>query len=114
VPTPTPEVTKEPDAFVTEEGYPRVSAWAISMIFLLLGSAMFYVLALRFVKPTPALRWSLGMLLGGLFVYNLLAFGVFNLPAWLTGAGVNGVIYATLFGGVLGWVGGWLWSRMGK
>jgi beta-N-acetylhexosaminidase len=113
-PTPMPSVTEEPDAYVTEEGYPRVSAWAISMIFLLLGSAMFYVLASRFVKPTPALRWTLGMLLGGLFVYNLLAFGVFNLPDWLADAGVNGVIYATLFGGMLGLLGGWFWSRMEK
>jgi beta-N-acetylhexosaminidase len=113
-PTPVPPATEEADAFVSEEGYPRVSAWALSMIFLLLGSVMVNALASRFIKRTSALRWTLGMLLGGLVAFNLLAFGVFNLPAWLAGAGVNGVIYATLFGGLLGWVGGWLWSRLEK
>jgi len=113
-PTPTPTAVEVPDAFVTEEGYPRVSAWSLSMLFILLGAGALFVIASRFVKRTSALRWALGTLLGGLLAYNLLAFGFFNLPDWLLAAKVNGVIYATIFGQGLGLVGGWLWSRMEK
>jgi beta-N-acetylhexosaminidase len=113
-PTPIPTVAAEPDAFVTDEGYPRVSAWSLSMLFVLLSAGALYVIASRFVKRTSALRWALGMLLGGLFAYNLLAFGFFDLSGWLANAGMNGVLYATGFGQALGFAGGWLWSRMGK
>jgi beta-N-acetylhexosaminidase len=114
VPTPTPEVEEIPDTFVTQEGYPRVSAWSLAMLFVLLGSGALYVIASRFVKRTSATRWALGMLLGGLFAYNLMAFGFFNLPEWLLEAGISGVIYTTITGQLLGFAGGWVWSRIGK
>lgn len=84
------------------------------MLFVLLGSGAFFVIASRFAKRTSALRWALGMLLGGLFAYNLLALGFFNLSEWLAEAGVSGVISVTLAGQVLGLAGGWIWSRAGK
>lgn len=114
VPTPTPEVEEIPDTFVTQEGYPRVSAWSLAMLFVLLGSGALYVITSRFVKRTSATRWALGMLLGGLFAYNLMAFGFFNLPGWLLEAGISGVIYTTITGQLLGFAGGWVWSRIGK
>lgn len=113
-PTPTPEAVEETDAFVTQEGYPRVSAWSLAMLFVLLGSGALYVIASRFTKRVIATRWSLGMLLGGLFVYNLMAFGFFDLPSWLLEAGISGVIYATLAGQLLGFAAGWAWSRIEK
>ncbi|KAA0273320.1 MAG: hypothetical protein EDM79_10085 [Chloroflexi bacterium] len=113
-PTPLPTAPEEPDDFITQEGYPRISAWSLSMLFVLLGSGAFFVIASRFAKRTSALRWALGMLLGGLFAYNLMALGFFNLPEWLAEAGVSGVISVTLAGQVLGLAGGWIWSRAGK
>lgn len=113
-PTPTPPIEEEPDDFVSEAGYPRVSAWSLSMLFVVLGSGALYGIASRFAQRTSALRWSLGMLLGGLLAYNLLAFGFFNLPHWLTETGISGVIYATVAGQLLGLAGGWVWSRAKK
>lgn len=113
-PTPTPPAAQELDAFVTQEGYPRVSAWSLAMLFVVLGSGALFGIASRFVKRTYALRWALGMLLGGLLAYNLLAFGFFNLPNWLMEAGISGVIYTTIFGQLLGLAGGWFWSRLEK
>ena len=113
-PTPTPPAEVEPDAFVSEEGYPRVSAWSLSMLFVVLGSGALFGIASRFVKRTSALRWALGMLLGGLFAYNLLAFGVFNLSNWLIEAGISGVMYTTIAGQLFGLLCGWAWSRVKK
>ena len=113
-PTPEPVVEEEADAFVTEQGFPRVSAWALSMLIVILGSGVLYVLSSRFVKRVSAARWSLGMLLGGLFAYVLLSLGVFGLPDWLLSVGISGVIYATIGGSIIGLLAGWAWSRAGK
>lgn len=113
-PTPTPPVEEQPDDFVSEEGYPRVSAWSLAMLLVVLGSGALYGIASRFAQRKSALRWSLGMLLGGLLAYNLLAFGFFNLPQWLTETGISGVIYVTIAGQLLGLAGGWVWSRAKK
>ena len=113
-PTPLPPVAQEPDSFVTEEGYPRVSAWSLSMLFILLGAGALFVIASRFFDGTGALRLALGMLLGGLAGYNLLAFGFFNLPGWLADQGMAGVMTATMIGQALGLAGGWLWRRTAK
>jgi beta-N-acetylhexosaminidase len=113
-PTPTPTVEEKEDAFVNQEGYPRVSAWSLAMLFVVLGSGALFGIASRFVKRTSAIRWALGMLLGGLFAYNLLAFGFFNLPNWLTEIGISGVIYVTVIGQLIGVAGGWFWSRLEK
>ena len=84
------------------------------MLLIILGAGVMYGISSRFVKRTSALRWSLGILLGGLLAYNLLAFGVFNLTSWLTQSGITGIIYWTLSGQLLGFVGGWFWSHTGK
>ncbi|NWF65099.1 MAG: hypothetical protein HXY38_12420 [Chloroflexi bacterium] len=114
LPTVTPQTPEEPDAFITEDGYPRISAWSLSMLFVLLGSGALFVIASRFVQRTTSIRWALGMVLGGLLAYNLLAFGVFNLPAWLAEAGVDAVLYATAAGQLFGWAAGWFWSHYGQ
>lgn len=113
-PTPPPPELEEPNAFVTPEGYPRISAWSLSMLLVLLGAGTLFVVTSRFVKRSAALRLALGGLLGGLLAYNLLAFGLFNLTDWLVEAGMIGVTSLTLAGFLLGLAGGWLWSRFGK
>lgn len=113
-PTPLPPEPEEPDSFVTREGYPRVSAWSLSMLIVLLGAGAFFAIASQFLKRTASLRLALGMLLGGLLAYNLMAFGLFSLPDWLAGQGVSGVFSATLAGQLIGLGGGWVWWRSGK
>ena len=113
-PTPLPPVVKEPDSFVTPEGYPRVSAWSLSMLLILLGSGALLVISSRFFNRTAALRLALGMLLGGLLAYNLMAFGLFSLPDWLAGQGMPGVFSATIAGQLFGLAGGWVWWRWRK
>ena len=105
---------KEPDSFVTPEGYPRVSAWSLSMLLILLGSGALLVISSRFFNRTAALRLALGMLLGGLLAYNLMAFGLFSLPDWLAGQGMPGVFSATIAGQLFGLAGGWVWWRWRK
>ncbi|MCL4272110.1 MAG: hypothetical protein KJZ72_21310, partial [Anaerolineales bacterium] len=113
-PTPVPTPIIEEDAYITLQGYPRVSAWFIAMLIILLGSGIMYAIASQFVRRPSALRWSLGILLGGLAAYNLLAFGVFGVPVWLAETGLSGAILFTLAGQAFGFMGGWLWSRTEK
>lgn len=111
-PTPVPTPVIEEDDYITQQGYPRFSAWFVAMLIILFGAGVTYGLSSQIVRRPSALRWSLGILLGGLAAYNLLAFGVFGVPAWLTNAGLSGVILFTLVGQALGFMGGWLWSRV--
>jgi len=111
-PTPVPTAPAEQDTFINENGYPRVSAWSLAMLFIVLGSGTLYGASSRLVSRKSALRWALGMLIGGLLAYNMLAFGVFSFPVWLTERGVSGVIYLTIAGQVAGFAGGWLWSHL--
>lgn len=113
-PTPIPTPVVVEDTYITLQGYPRFSAWFLSMLVILFGSGVTYGIASQFVRRPSALRWSLGILLGGLVAYNLLAFGVFGVSTWLTGSGLSGVILFTLAGQAFGFMGGWLWSRTEK
>jgi beta-N-acetylhexosaminidase len=113
-PTPLPPVAEEPDSFVTPEGYPRVSAWSLSMLLALLGAGALFAIASQFVVRRTALRLALGTLLGGLLAYNLLAFGFFDLDGWLAEIGMPGVLVATIIGQAIGLGGGWVWSRSVK
>ncbi len=113
-PTPLPPVEEESDSFVTPEGYPRVSAWSLSMLLALLGSGALFAIASLFLSRRTTLRLALGMLIGGLLAYNLLAFGLFNLTGWLAETGMPGVLTVILIGQGVGWAGGWVWSRADK
>jgi beta-N-acetylhexosaminidase len=110
-PTPEPPIVEEEDVFISEDGYPRVSAWFITMLIILFSAGFIYVVLLRVGGRHSALRWSLGILLGGLLAYNILSFGLFGTTNWLTNSGLSGVITFTIAGELLGLLGGWLWSR---
>ena len=58
-----------------------------------------------------AIRWALGILLGGLLAYNFLALGLFGITTWTATSGVSGVVIFVFLGELLGFVGGWVWSR---
>jgi beta-N-acetylhexosaminidase len=110
--TPEPVVEEElEDSYISAQGYPRFASWMVAMFIVLLSTAAMYGIGSQFTNRQSALRWSLGMLLGGLFSYNFLAFGFFGLSNWLMGAGLSGVVIFVLAGQAMGFVGGWFWSR---
>lgn len=113
-PTPTAVVVEPVDPYITKDGFPRLSAWILSMILVFLGAGVLFGMSSQFIRRTSAIRWSLGTLLGGLLGYNLLALGLFEFPTWLVEKGITGVFYATLVGLAIGFAGGWVWSRIEK
>jgi uncharacterized membrane protein len=81
------------------------------MFMIVIVAGLTFVMASQFVSRSSALRWSLGILLGGLLAYNILAFGIFGISNWLLRSGLVGVAVVTLIGQALGFAGGWFWSR---
>ncbi|MDP1714185.1 MAG: glycoside hydrolase family 3 N-terminal domain-containing protein [Anaerolineales bacterium] len=110
-PTPAAPVVEEADGYISLDGYPRFSAWLVVMFLVLSSAGLAYWVAIRVTQRRSALRWALGVLLGGLFAYNFLAFGLFGIANWLINAQLSGVITFVFLGELLGFVGGWLWSR---
>jgi beta-N-acetylhexosaminidase len=110
-PPPEAVTEEETNAFITENGYPRFSAWLVSMLLLAAASLVSYAAALRIAQRRSAVRWGLGVLLGGLLAYNFLGFGLFGIADWMTGGSLVSVLGFVLFGGLLGLAGGFLWSR---
>lgn len=110
-PTPEPPVVEVEDPYITREGFPRFSAWFIAMLIIFASGMISYGVILQIASRRLAVRWSLGILLGGLLAYNALSFGLFGLGEWLLNAGLSGVVVFTLAGELIGFAGGWLWSR---
>lgn len=110
-PTPEPPVVQIEDLYVSTDGFPRFSAWFIAMVLVFASGLISYGVILQIASRRLAVRWSLGILLGGLLAYNMLSFGLFGLAGWLTNAGLSGLVIFILAGELVGFVGGWLWSR---
>ncbi len=112
--TPEAEVEELEDPYISAEGHPKFPAWLISMFMIVIVAGLTFVIASQFATRTSALRWSLGISLGGLLAYNILAFGIFGTPNWLIQNGIGGVAVMTLMGQTIGFIGGWFWSRAKK
>ncbi len=110
-PTPAAPVVEEEDGYISLDGYPRFPAWLVVMFLVLCSAGLAYWVAIRVTQRRSALRWALGVLLGGLIAYNFLALGLFGIANWLINAQFSGVIAFVLLGELLGFAGGWLWSR---
>jgi beta-N-acetylhexosaminidase len=106
----TPEPPPE-NEFVTPEGYPRFSAWFLSMFIIAFSTWVGYWFSKRFIARKGAVRFALGTLLGGLFAYNYLVLGMPGGSTLLTSNGVTGVLVIVLFGELLGSGAGLLWAR---
>lgn len=113
-PTPEAEIEESENPYVSFEGFPKFSAWLISMFMIIITAGLVLAFASQFIPRSFALRWALGILLGGLLAYNILAFGAFGISSWLIENGLAGVTMATLIGQALGFIGGWFWSRQKK
>jgi beta-N-acetylhexosaminidase len=109
--TPVAPVEETQDPYISIEGYPRFSAWLIAMLMILILTGFTYIITTQFTNRTFAVRWSLGVLIGGLITYNILAFGMFGIKNVLLNAGLSGIMLLTFAGQILGFVGGWFWSR---
>jgi len=99
------------DEYISLEGYPRFSAWVIAMLFIIFSSLVGYGMGLRVSGIRTAVRWALGIVLGGLAAYNYLTFGLFGIVNWLTVSGLPGVILFLFAGEILGFAAGWVWSK---
>jgi beta-N-acetylhexosaminidase len=110
-PTPEAPVVVEEDGYISSEGYPRISAWLVAMLFILLGIWIGYGMGIRIADRRSALRWALGIALGGLAAYNYLIFGLFGIMSWLITSGLSGMIIFVFMGELLGFAAGWVWSR---
>lgn len=111
--TPSEVVEETQDSYISIEGYPRLSAWLIAMLLIMLISGLIYFVSVQLTERFFAIRWTLGAVLGGLAFYNLLAFGVFT-KDWLINSGISGLIFFILIGLILGFGVGWYWSQRKK
>ncbi|MBL8091509.1 MAG: hypothetical protein KF758_14205 [Anaerolineales bacterium] len=109
--TPEAEIEEAENAYVSPQGYPKFPAWLVSMFMIVIVAGLTFFVASQFTQRASAIRWSLGILLGGLLAYNVLAFGIFGISTWLLKTGLVGVVSATLIGQALGFASGWFWSR---
>jgi len=110
-PTPEATVVVEEDEYISAEGYPRFSAWLVAMLFITFSILVGYGVGIRITSRRAALRWALSIALGGLAAYNYLILGLFGIVNWLTASGLPGAITIVLMGELIGFVGGWFWSK---
>jgi beta-N-acetylhexosaminidase len=110
-PTPESTVVTVVEGYISTEGYPRFSAWIVAMLFIAFCALIGYGVGYRIANRRTAFRWALGVALGGLASYNYLAFGLFGSMNWLVTGGISGLITFVIFGELIGFVVGWIWSR---
>jgi beta-N-acetylhexosaminidase len=110
-PTPVPPLVNPGNSYISSEGYPRFFAWIVTMFFIGLCATVTYFGGSRLTDPRAALRWALGLCIGGLLAYNYLALGLFGIFTWLSSSGLGGVLLVVAVGELLGFAAGWAWSR---
>ncbi len=110
-PSPTPAAEEKENPYVSQQGYPLFSSWFLYMLFMVFGMWIAYGFGARLRGMRAALRWALGIALGGLVSYNLLAFGAFGVNEWILARGFSGVLAFTFIGELLGFIGGLIWAR---
>ncbi|MBI3161704.1 MAG: hypothetical protein HYZ23_04310 [Chloroflexi bacterium] len=110
-PTPVPPVVIVEDAYISNDGRLRFSAWLVSMLFIAAGTGSVYGMGIRLSNRRAATRWSAGIALGGLLAYNYIVFGFFGIGEWLIVTGLAGVITIVFVGELLGFAAGWAWSK---
>jgi len=109
-PTPTPTPT-EP-AWITPQGYPRVSGWFLTLLALIGTAGLAFWAVSRLVSLRWGLRWAFCLLIGGLMGYNYLALGLPGAADWISAeAGASGLLFLTFTGELLGGIAAWAWRQ---
>jgi len=109
-PTPEAPVKVVEDGYISSKGYPRLSAWLVAMLLIAFSTWIAYWMGIRITNHRSALRWALGIALGGLAAYNFLVFGLFGSVNWLIASGFSGAVIFVLMGELFGFIAGWIWS----
>jgi beta-N-acetylhexosaminidase len=110
--TPQAPAAEELSDYISLAGYPRFAAWLLAMLFIAFSVWVTYSAGVRLAEPRSALRWALGLSLGGLLAYNYLAFGLFGISSWLSSTGFSGLMMFVLLGELIGFAAGWVWSKI--
>ncbi len=108
--TATPQLEQSP--FMTRQGTPLFNAWLLTIILLLVGALVAFFVGNRLVSRQWGIRWGLCALSCGLLTYNYFAFGMPGSNAFAASNGMSGILGVTLFGLLMGWGIGWIWSRI--
>jgi len=108
--TATPQPEQNP--FITRQGAPLFNAWLLIMILLLVGALLAFFVGARLESRQWGIRWGLCALSCGLLSYNYFALGLPGSQVFAASNGMNGIIGVTLFGLLIGWGLGWLWSQI--
>ncbi len=110
-PTPEPPVVEEVNPYISTQGYPLFSAWFLAMLFIAFSVWIVYGIGSRIRDIRSALRWVLGIALGGLGAYNFIAFGLLGINTWLLLRGISGAIAFIFVGELIGFIAGLVWSQ---
>ena len=113
VPQVTPTAIPVEDEFITPQGRPRFSAWLVTLILILVGTAGAFYAGTRLENARWGTRWGLCAFAGGLLVYNYFAVGMPGSTKFAAVNGMSGVLILTVLGLLAGWGAGWLWSQRG-
>jgi beta-N-acetylhexosaminidase len=111
LPSPTTPAPVVENDFVTAEGAPRFGGWMLSLFVLGGGALLAYWVGGSWGKVHWGMRWALCALLGGLLVYNYLAFGLPGAADALKAGGGGALVGLTLVGELAGALCAWLWMR---
>jgi len=108
-PIPGPQ-TRE-GGFVTPEGAPRLSAWLVTLLVLAGGAGLAFGFGYHTGGAERGMRWGLLALIGGLTVYNYIAWGLPGGARFASSTGIGGILSASFLGLMLGWGAAWRWTR---
>lgn len=110
LPTPTVEVVQ--NDLISQDGYPRVGMWLLTLLALFGSAGLAFWAVSKVISTRWGLRWALCIFFGGLLGYNYLALDFPGAANWIAqDAGAVGVLLLTFSGEVLGGIAAWVWMR---
>ena len=117
-PSATPTATLTPTSTPTPTPPPPVPGmgdWLLAVLVSWTGAAIVFIVGRKWFSLRWGVRWGLSSLTGGLLAYTYLVAKMPGSDAYYEKAGVNGVMFISLAGILIGWALGWIWKqRAGK
>jgi len=109
-PTPTPEPTPTPDPSANLTGYPRLTDWLLVILLNIFGGFLAWIAG---YKWWGSIRWGLRSALltivGGLFAYLLLTFGISPIMDLVKNSSSWFVVQMSVIGMLFGWAAALVW-----